>query len=147
MNIQLCYLTIIGNQFQKFTWENISNLISKIFMPMSKSEWWCSKNNSLHKLLLCIVLGLELPEDRWINSSPPGQNGHHFADYIFTCIIMNGKFCILIKISLKFVPKGPIHNNLALVFTMAWWWIRDKSLSEPMLTRFTDAYICSTRGR
>ena len=25
------------------------------------------------------------------------------------------KFCILIKISLKFVPKGPIDNNLALV--------------------------------
>ena len=26
---------------------------------------------------------------------------------------MNEKFCILIKISLKFVPKGPIHNNPA----------------------------------
>ena len=24
---------------------------------------------------------------------------------------MNEKFCILIKISLKFVPKGPINNN------------------------------------
>ena len=24
-------------------------------------------------------------------------------------------FCILIKISLKFVPKGPIYNNQALV--------------------------------
>ena len=30
---------------------------------------------------------------------------------------------------------------------MAWHWIGDKSLSEPMLTRFTDAYICGTKGR
>ena len=50
-----------------------------------------------------------------INSSPPGQNGRHFADYIFGCIFINKKFYILIKISLKFVPKGPIDNNPALV--------------------------------
>ena len=29
--------------------------------------------------------------------------------------IVNEKFCILIKILLKFVPKGPIDNNPALV--------------------------------
>ena len=28
---------------------------------------------------------------------------------------LNEKFCILIKISLKFVPKASIDNNLALV--------------------------------
>ena len=50
-----------------------------------------------------------------LNSSPPGQNGRHFADNIFRCIFVNEKFCILIKISLKFVPRGPIDNNLALV--------------------------------
>ena len=37
------------------------------------------------------------------------------ADDIFRCIFMNEKFCILIKISLKFVPKGPIDNNQAVV--------------------------------
>ena len=26
-----------------------------------------------------------------INSSPPGQNDHHFADDIFQCIFMNDK--------------------------------------------------------
>ena len=36
-----------------------------------------------------------------INSSPPGQNGHRFADNVFRCIFFNEKFCILIKISLK----------------------------------------------
>ena len=36
-------------------------------------------------------------------------------DDIFRGIFMNENFCILIKISLKFVPKGPIDNNPALV--------------------------------
>ena len=30
---------------------------------------------------------------------------------------------------------------------MAWYRIGDKPLSEPLLTWFTDAYICGTRGR
>ena len=51
---------------------------------------------------------------------------------------VNKKFCILIIISLKFDPKGPIDNNSALVKIMAWRRIRDKPLSEPMWTRFTD---------
>ena len=33
-----------------------------------------------------------------VNSSPHGQNCHHFADDIFRCIFVNEKFCILIKI-------------------------------------------------
>ena len=51
----------------------------------------------------------------FFNSSPPGQNGRHFTDEIFRCILVNEIFCILIKISLKFVPNGPINNNPALV--------------------------------
>ena len=47
------------------------------------------------------------------NSSPPRQNGRHFADDIFRCIFVNEMFCILIKISLKIVIKGPIDNGLA----------------------------------
>ena len=50
-----------------------------------------------------------------INSSPPGQDGRIFADDIFRRIFVNKKFCIFIKISTKFVPKGPIDNNPALV--------------------------------
>ena len=50
-----------------------------------------------------------------INSSPPGQNGRHFSDEIFRCIFVNVKFCILIKISLKLVPNGPIYNSPVLV--------------------------------
>ena len=37
------------------------------------------------------------------------------ADDAFGCIFVNEKFCILIQISLNFIPKGPIDNNPALV--------------------------------
>ena len=76
-----------------------------------------------------------------INSSPPGQNGRYFADDIFICIFVNEKLRIFIKLSLKFVHKGPIDNYAALIYIMAWRRIGDKPLSEPMLTRFTDAYM------
>ena len=62
------------------------------------------------------------------------------ADDIFKCVSVNEKYFILIEISLKFVPKGPINNNPALVLVVAWRRIGDKLLSEPILTRFTDAY-------
>ena len=45
------------------------------------------------------------------NAPPPDQNGRHFADDIFICIFMNEKFCILIKISLKFVSNGAIDKK------------------------------------
>ena len=42
----------------------------------------------------------------------------------------------------KFVPKSRIYSNPALVKIMIWREIGDKLLlSEPMLIRFTDAYM------
>ena len=79
-----------------------------------------------------------------LNSSPPGQNGRHFPDNIFKGIFLNENAFIPIKISLKFIPNGPISNIPALVQIMAWCWQGAKPLSEPMLTWFTD--ICTTRG-
>ena len=49
-----------------------------------------------------------------VNSSPPGQIGCYVADDIFRCIFVNEK-SILIEISLKCVPTGPIDNEQALV--------------------------------
>ena len=70
-----------------------------------------------------------------INSPQPGQNDGLFADDIFRCILVNEKgFFILVKISMKFLPEGPINNNTALVQIMAWCWIGNKPLYEPMLT-------------
>ena len=62
-----------------------------------------------------------------------------FADGIFKCIFI---WKVLnFKISLEFVPKGPIDNKALLVQVMAWHQIGDKPLSEPMLTWFTEAYM------
>ena len=54
---------------------------------------------------------------------------------------MNDKLCILIRISLKFVPKGPIDNKSAFIQVMAWRWTGAKPLSEPKLAQFTEAYV------
>ena len=52
----------------------------------------------------------------WLNSSPPGQNGHHFADDIFKCLFLNENVWISINISLK----CSVNNIRALVQIMAW---------------------------
>ena len=64
-----------------------------------------------------------------------------FADDISKCIFVNEKFCISIRISLRFVPKGPIDNKAALVQVMAWRRTGDKPFHEPMLTQFSGAYM------
>ena len=69
------------------------------------------------------------------------QNGHYFADDTFKCIFLNETLRISNKISLKFVPKGPINNIPALVEIMAWYRSGDKPLSEPMMVKITDAYM------
>ena len=56
------------------------------------------------------------------------------------------KFCILIRILLKFISEGPIDNKSALIQVMAWCRRGDKPLPEPVQTQFTDTY-CGTRGR
>ena len=67
-----------------------------------------------------------------VNTLRPRQNGRHFADDISKRTFLNENVGILIKISLKFAPKGPINNIPALVQIMAW---RQpvKPLSEPMM--------------
>ena len=53
------------------------------------------------------------------------------TDDIFKRIFMNEKFCILIQIPLKFIPKGPIDNNPALVHIMAWHRTGDWNNADP----------------
>ena len=57
------------------------------------------------------------------------QHGRHFADDTFKHIFLNENVRILIRISLKFVPKGPINNIQSLVQIMAWRRPGDKPLS------------------
>ena len=61
-----------------------------------------------------------------------------FSDAFF----LNKNVRISIKISLKFVPKGPINNIPALVQIMAWHRPGDKPLSEPMMVKLL-THICA----
>ena len=79
-----------------------------------------------------------------VNTLRPSHNRRHFADDIFKCIFLNENVWILIKISLKFVPKGLINNIPALVQIMAWRRPGDKPLSETMMVKLL-THICITR--
>ena len=78
------------------------------------------------------------------NTLRPRQNGRYFADDTFKCIFLNENYFIIIRISLKFVPKGPITIIPALIQIMAWRRPGDKPLSEAMLVSLL-THICVTR--
>ena len=93
----------------------------------------------------------DVPPDAWwwsrepcfgltLNSSSPGQNGRHFADDISKCVFLNENVWIPIKISLKFVPKGPINNIPSLVLIMVSCRPGAKPLSEPMMVVYRRIY-------
>ena len=101
-------------------WRHMDDMVSQIasnstFVQVNT----IGKKQSSTLLALCGGIPPRWPMDSF-NSSPPEQNGRHFADDIFRSIFVNEKFCILIKVSLNFVPEGPIDNNQALVWMMAW---------------------------
>ena len=79
-----------------------------------------------------------------VNTLVPRQNGRHFADDIFKRIFFNENVWISIKISLKFVPKGPINIIPAMFRIMAWRRPGDKPLSEALLVSLL-THICVTR--
>ena len=117
----------------------------------SDAELWCFFDLHLNKRLSKQPWGwwFETPEwslwrHRNVNSLRPRQNGRHFADDIFKCIFVDENVRIPIKISIKFVPKGPINNIPALFQIMAWRRPGDKPLSEPMMLSLT-THICVTR--
>ena len=85
-----------------------------------------------------------LSQPQCVNTLGPRQNQRYFADDIFKCIFVNENVWIPIKISLKFVSKGPINNIPTLVQIMAWCQPGDKLLSEPMMISLM-THICVTR--
>ena len=74
------------------------------------------------------------------------QDGRHFPDDIFKCIYLNENAQILLKKSLKFVPKVRMNNIPALVQIMAWRRPGDKPLCEPMMVSLP-THICVTRSQ
>ena len=70
------------------------------------SQWW-------HSLLMDICV----TQYQWVNTLALGQNGWHFADYIFKCIFLKGNVFYLIRILLEFVPKGSVDDKVVLAIT------------------------------
>ena len=54
------------------------------------------------------------------NTLRPRQNGRHFASDTFKYVFLIENVMISAKISLKFVPKGPINKIQPLVQIKAW---------------------------
>ena len=72
------------------------------------------------------------------------QNGRHFPDDIFKSIFLNKNCCILMKISLNFVPRGPISNIPALAQIK----VLRRSGDKPFLNQWWPSlviHICATR--
>ena len=97
----------------------------------------------INVVLGTLVTNSDLPPG-YVNTLRPRQNGRYFADDTFKRIFLNENVRILIKISLKFVPKGPINNISTLVQIMAWRRSGDKPLSEPIMVSLL-THICVTR--
>ena len=115
--------------------------------------WWLSTRLQSCAKAIDVLFDLKCRDniykiDPWnlvcFNTLRPRQNGRHFADDTFKRIFLNENVRISIKISLKFVPKGPINSIPALVQKMAWRRPGDKPLSEPMMVSLL-THICVTR--
>ena len=55
-----------------------------------------------------------------LNSSPPEKMAAIWQTLFSDAFFFNANICILIKMLMKLVPKGPVNNNPALVKIMAW---------------------------
>ena len=119
------------NAFESVVCEMTAILYRPQSVNMGTLYWWndiCILRRPLLQLTDAWVMS---PWAKW----PPFRRGY------FRCIFVNEKFRNLIKISLKCVLEVPICNNPALVSKMVRCRIDYQPLSEPMMTRFTDAYM------
>ena len=107
---------------------------------LSISKW----NDELSLAHMVMIFHSEYAWRPTVNTLMPRQNDRRFEDDTFKRIFLNENVRISIKISLKFVPKGPINNNPSLVQTMAWRRSGDKPLSVPMMVSLP-THICVTR--
>ena len=89
----------------------------------------------------CVTTSYRYVVNPILNTLRPRQKYCHFADDILKCIFLNKDIWISIKISLMFVPKGPINISPGLVQIMAWCRPGDKPLSEPTMVRLL-THIC-----
>ena len=102
-----------------------------MYKSVQSSNCWCCCCESV-----CVRTSV-IPEclAEIIKTLRPEQNRWYFADSFFNEIIFifNGNYCILIQISLSFVPECPIYNKSSLVQVMAWCCMGDRLSPESMV--------------
>ena len=140
---------ILRFSFKKFHLEVLS---SKMAVILSRGKWAISAFVCLKWIKTAHTNSLTSAVFEWyiitrffrldanhlivlINTLRPIQNSRHFADNTYKRIFLNETARISIKISLKFVSKGPVNDNSALVRILAGRRPSDKSMSEPMMVR------------
>ena len=129
------YLRVFPQEGWIYSATYVRRLHFAIATTSPKVQWNISTSTTVHLIRTHIMKFLS------VYSSPPGQNGRHFADDIYLRIFLNENVRLSIQLSLKFLPKGPINNKSALVQVMACHLFGAKPLPEPMLSQFTDAYM------
>ena len=146
------YLLKSLKQFSMMLGAKFRVVIFKLILVTDGWDIFCEIALRLLQVMACCLTApshylnqpISMPPYGIIRSLRPRWNRHHFADDIFKCILLNENMLNSIKISLKFIPKGPINNIPALVQIMAWRRPGDKPLSEPMVVSLL-TYICVTR--
>ena len=125
-NAGILLIGTLGTNFSEILSEINKFSLKKMHLKMSSGKWrpFCPGLNVLN---------------RFVNSSPPGQNGRHFGRWHFQLSFFNENDKIPIPISLKYVSRSPIDNKSALVQVMAWRRTGDKPLPKPLMTQFIDA--------
>ena len=121
-------------------WVEISRQSRECCVEIGDAGWKQNNANKYCETLNVNSLHINTLRQIWVNTLRPRQDGRHYPDDIFN----QENAGILLKISLKFVPKVRINNIPALVQIMAWRRSGDKPLSEPMLVSLL-THICVTR--
>ena len=91
-----------------YPWHEFENYQSKITLASSRGQWLIHRGRDKMAAISQMTCSSEFSWMKYI--------------------------CIWFKISLKFIPKGPINNIPALFQIMAWWRPGNKPLFEPMMT-------------
>ena len=112
VNYKRCiYFGAVGDRELKHQAISFQNVDSEYLLPLIKFQMI----SIVHNRKLSNWKTKENKKTQTFNTLRPRQNRRHFTDDILKCIFLNEYVWIPIEISLKFVPKGPIDNILALV--------------------------------
>ena len=106
VSFKLSCLQMITNHISLFTKHSTHKQSPGKVSPHFQRYYTIDMNVTLISKLTFPACCRYLPE--WLLR--PRQNGRHFPDDILKWIFLNENVWIPIKISLKFVPSGPINN-------------------------------------